>query len=123
MELTSIGGGVFCRDFFFVDSYFGSAFDGFVSSNYLAGTIPECVWGLRNLTSLYASGNRLSGSIPDVLGASLRNISLSYNYLEGSLPKSLTKHPNMTIELSHNRIRGALGIFENAKGIKQLMHL
>ncbi len=120
LELTSIGGGKFCREYSFVDSFFGSQFNGFTSSTYLAGTIPECVWGLRNLTSLYASGNRLSGSIPDTLGVRLQNISLSYNHFDGSLPESLTKYPNMSIELSHNRIRGDLSVFESAKDIKQL---
>lgn len=82
--------------------------------NTIGGTLPECVWHLRNLTTLHLTGNGLTGTIisrlPDhsVIG----DLSLSHNQFSGTIP------PNMQVvrrvDLSHNQFSGG---YENSVGV------
>ena len=69
LELTSMGGGKSCREETFKGTFLGQYFDGFTTSKYLEGTIPDCIWSLANHATLYVGGNRIRGQIPEVLGS------------------------------------------------------
>ncbi len=112
LELTSMGGGKSCRYDTFKDTFLSHYFDGFTTSKYLEGTIPDCIWSLPNLTTLFAGGNRIQGQIPEALGTQLREISLPFNHLSGTLPSALVTNPTISsVALQQNRLQGDLGVF------------
>ncbi|KAK9050328.1 hypothetical protein SSX86_030701 [Deinandra increscens subsp. villosa] len=83
-----------------------------LSYNYLNGTIPD-EWNSTQLDFLVVAGNRLSGSIPKLLGdiTSLRYLSLENNMFSGNVPTELGKLVNLaTLVLSANNLTGKLPI-------------
>eukprot|EP00605_Chrysophyceae_sp_TOSAG23-4_P002706 GSChrysophyteH1.ASY1.ANO1.2984.1 assembled CDS len=119
LELTSMGGGKSCRDDTFKDTFLENYFNGFTTTKYLKGTIPDCIWSLPNLATLYAGGNRICGQIPEVLGPQLMNLSLPFNYLNGTLPSALVTNPSIsTVSLQHNRLTGDLGAFSHVSHLE-----
>eukprot|EP00605_Chrysophyceae_sp_TOSAG23-4_P001644 GSChrysophyteH1.ASY1.ANO1.1805.1 assembled CDS len=118
LDFTNMGGGKSCRKNTFNDTFLGHYFDGFTTSKYLEGTIPDCIWSLPNLAIFYAGGNRIRGQIPEVLGSQLQNISLPFNNLEGKLPSALVTNPNIsTVALQHNRLQGDLSVFSSLSSL------
>ena len=67
----------------------------FLSNNGLSGTISTEFGLLKPLKNLYLLGNQLTGSIPSELGflASLEHLSLGRNRLRGSIPRQITSLP------------------------------
>jgi hypothetical protein len=69
----------------------------YLSSNNLAGSIPNTLGNLSSLGGLEMSSNQLSGSIPSALGSlpSLRSLDLAVNQLTGSIPSTLGNLSNL----------------------------
>ena len=64
-----------------------------------------------NLTGLDLRENRLSGSIPPVLGnlSNLARLDLAYNSLSGTIPRQLGNLPNLAmLDLAYNRLSGTI---------------
>ncbi|XP_065875639.1 receptor-like protein kinase HSL1 [Euphorbia lathyris] len=79
-------------------------------SNSLSGSLPV---GFSNLTTLRrfdASMNELTGTIPyDLCELELESLNLYDNRLEGSLPESISKSPNLyELKLFNNKLTGKL---------------
>ena len=87
--------------------------------NTIGGTVPPCVWDMRNLTVLHLVGNGLSGSLATMLPASNRlvDLSISHNQLTGTIPVEFFKVSKL--DLSFNQLDGeytyhSQNILENA---------
>ena len=74
--------------------------------NTVGGTIPSCVWTLRNLTVLHLTGNGLSGELFHSLpfSSQFTDLSLSHNQLSGTIPLDFLKIANL--DLSYNKLQG-----------------
>ena len=72
------------------------------------GSIPDCVTSLRNLKTLRASRNRLTGTLPAAINnmASLTVLDLSLKMIRGRVPEALgdISHNLDTIQLQDNRL-------------------
>lgn len=91
---------------------------GCSSSSMMTGTIPSCLFTMPNMRSLYLSSNNLLGSLPsDILTFSphLINVSVSYNRMEGTIPKKLMHSKLSVLDLANNKFTGLLsdGITDN----------
>ncbi|URE00824.1 inactive receptor kinase [Musa troglodytarum] len=64
-----------------------------LSANNLTGVVPFAVNNLTRLTGLFLENNHLSGSLPSIGIASLVDFNVSYNELNGSVPRSLERFP------------------------------
>ena len=64
--------------------------------NTVGGTVPSCVWALRNLSVLHLTGNGLTGELVRWLPVSsqIADLSLSHNQLIGTIPADIL---NITI--------------------------
>ena len=90
----------------------------YLARNNLAGTIPECIMWLPELTGLYLDSNALSGTIPDGLRwlTSLQQWQLSENQLSGTIPAWVGRIPHLKdLYLSKNAFEGALPEFRKAR--------
>jgi hypothetical protein len=74
--------------------------------NTIHGTVPLCVWALRNLSVLHLTGNGLSGELVRSLPVSsqIADLSLSYNQLSGTIPLDILNIASL--DLSHNQLGG-----------------
>jgi hypothetical protein len=74
--------------------------------NTIGGTIPPCLWSLRNLSVLHLTGNGLSGVIVPSLSdnSQLSDVSLSHNQLSGTIPLDILEID--MLDLSHNQFEG-----------------
>jgi hypothetical protein len=74
--------------------------------NKIGGSIPSCVWTLRNLSVLHLTGNGLSGELVQVLPANSQvvDVSLSHNELTGTIPVDIFNIAN--VDLSYNQFGG-----------------
>ncbi|XP_076944030.1 uncharacterized protein LOC143614492 [Bidens hawaiensis] len=83
---------------------------GLSSSPGLAGTIPESVYQLTELTQLILYAGIVTGFIPSEIGRRLKNlrvVSLTGNRLTGAIPASFSELQNLhTLDLSHNKLTG-----------------
>uniref|UniRef100_A0ACD5YJN8 Uncharacterized protein n=1 Tax=Avena sativa TaxID=4498 RepID=A0ACD5YJN8_AVESA len=80
-----------------------------LASNYFSGALPA--GGFPALQLLDASDNLLNGTLPpDFGGAALRFINLSSNRIAGAIPVEMASRlpPNVTIDLSNNKLTGAI---------------
>jgi hypothetical protein len=77
-----------------------------LGENLLTGTLPESFSDLRKLQRLYMDYNELTGSIPTIL--SLESMSLSYNFLSGTIPDSDTFENLQRVYLNFNMISGSI---------------
>nr|TKS14866.1 hypothetical protein D5086_0000039140 [Populus alba] len=57
------------------------------SHNHLSGSIPDTIGSWKSLEKLFMENNMFSGVIPGTLGDALHLLNLSFNDLEGLLPK------------------------------------
>ncbi|CAN4083368.1 unnamed protein product [Withania somnifera] len=104
----------------------------YLDNNFLEGTVPQSLNGLKNLRRLELQGNKLTGSFPemgqlinlnyiDVSGnsisgelpanfpASLIELAMRNNSIEGNIPARLTGLKFLqVIDLSHNRLSGSV---------------
>ncbi|XP_051194754.1 protein STRUBBELIG-RECEPTOR FAMILY 3 isoform X3 [Lolium perenne] len=80
--------------------------------NYVAATMEGQLGSLGNFTSITTinlSNNKISGTIPDDLPVTLRNLFLSDNQLTGSIPMSLSNLKSLTaMSLNDNHLDGQL---------------
>ncbi|XP_074588633.1 receptor-like protein EIX2 [Curcuma longa] len=97
------------------DMYYGRSLDLVnsldLSSNSLAGDIPEGIGDLASLGNLNLSRNRLTGKIPSSIGglASLESLDLSMNLLSGNIPRSLSSLTFLSyLNLSCNNLSGEI---------------
>jgi hypothetical protein len=74
--------------------------------NTIGGTVPSCVWALRNLSVLHLTGNGLTGDLVRSLPASsqIADVSLSHNQLSGTIPLDILNIANL--DLSYNQLAG-----------------
>lgn len=78
------------------------------SSNALTGTIPS-QWGMAQLNSLVLHSNSFLGTLPSSTFPSLQALSVSYNYLSGTLPPANTWPFLQLLDVQHNPdLRGTL---------------
>jgi Leucine-rich repeat (LRR) protein len=76
------------------------------------GTIPECIWGMKNLTVLSLSGNGMEGTISSIpKDTKLINLTLSHNHLTGTIPRSIQIYPFVSLDLSYNKFTGEASSF------------
>lgn len=79
-----------------------------LQGNNLTGEFPE-LGELGNLNFLDASSNGISGELPSIFPASLIEISMRNNSIEGNIPTSLTSLVYLQVlDLSHNRLTGSV---------------
>ncbi|RYH18868.1 hypothetical protein EON65_26795 [archaeon] len=80
----------------------------FVLTKALKGTIPPCIFTMRMLVSLRLSSNYLTGSLPTNYSLSLLNLSVSHNFIHGTIPYELQRKLMSNLDLSYNRLTGYL---------------
>ena len=79
--------------------------------NRLSGSIPPVLGELSRLKGLNLEGNQLSGPIPASIGnlSNLRDLNLGINQLSGSIPPELGNLTNLTyLVLSRNQLSGSI---------------
>ncbi|EPS63924.1 hypothetical protein M569_10855, partial [Genlisea aurea] len=64
-----------------------------LSSNNFTGPIPFSLNNLTRLSGLFLQRNEFSGSLPSIGQSSLVDFNVSYNLLNGSIPRSLARFP------------------------------
>ncbi|URD99051.1 inactive receptor kinase [Musa troglodytarum] len=64
-----------------------------LSGNSLTGSIPFAINSLTHLTGLFLQNNHLSGNLPSINIGSLVAFNVSYNQLNGSIPRTLEHFP------------------------------
>lgn len=73
----------------------------------MEGSIPDCVFRMKELRVLHLTGNELCGQLrelhPDTM---MINMSLAYNHLSGTIPRSYLNHSFQSLDLSYNKITG-----------------
>ncbi|KAM3245340.1 hypothetical protein ACQJBY_056579 [Aegilops geniculata] len=82
-----------------------------LSSNSLAGQIPEEITLLIGLTNLNLSNNQFIGTIPNQVGdlKRLESLDLSFNEFSGGIPSSLSALTYLShLNLSYNNLSGAI---------------
>ena len=74
--------------------------------NTIGGTVPACVWALRNLSVLHLTGNGLTGELVRSLPVNSRivDLSLSHNQLSGTIPLDILNIA--TLDMSYNQLTG-----------------
>jgi Leucine-rich repeat (LRR) protein len=74
----------------------------------MTGSIPDCVWLMSDLKMLNLAGNGLIGDIggTNVSMQSLLSLTLSHNYLSGTIPLWLQTKNMSHLDLSHNKLTG-----------------
>jgi Leucine-rich repeat (LRR) protein len=84
--------------------------DSYTLTQTVSGTVPQCLYALPSLETLHMAGNAFTGTIPENASASpaLQELSLSHNVLTGTIPAALLLRPWLSLDLSYNRLSGAL---------------
>ena len=80
-----------------------------LANNFFSGALPG--GGFPALQVLDVSANLLNGTLPsDFGGAALRYVNLSSNRIAGAIPPEMASHlpANVTIDLSYNNLTGAI---------------
>ena len=90
---------------------FNTAYDCEVYYNdHLPGTIPGCLFTMPTLQIIHLSGIGMKSSLPNVpsISASLKNLSMVYNMITGTIPENIQNKNWDSIELSYNKLTGTL---------------
>jgi hypothetical protein len=95
-------------------------FSGVALFNTIGGTLPECLWHLKNLTTLHLTGNGLTGTVVAKVPpySRMSHLSLSHNKLSGGIPLGIEKVQK--VDLSYNQFSGT---FEDSTGEWQNLEL
>lgn len=91
----------------------GRVTDISLGRNYLTGTLPSQISGLKSLYSLTADNNSLSGIIPTEISQlqNLRALDLEYNSLTGNIPVQLNQLQNLSLlHLGYNNLSGSIPV-------------
>jgi Leucine-rich repeat (LRR) protein len=74
------------------------------------GTVPACMFHMRNLSTLHISGNGLTGPLPADTDISPRliDLTISHNDLTGNIPVAFQQRMWKNLDLSYNRLAGQL---------------
>ncbi|XP_077217215.1 putative receptor-like protein kinase At3g47110 [Tasmannia lanceolata] len=96
-----------------------------VSNNKLSGEIPSMLGGCIALVYLYMDTNFFQGTIPPSLSTlrGIEELDLSSNKLSGQIPEFLEKYSLQYLNLSFNDLEGEVpkeGIFKNDSGVSLL---
>jgi Leucine-rich repeat (LRR) protein len=84
-------------------------FTGVVLNNVLDGTIPHCIWKMKELIVLSLSSNGLTGTLQDLdVNSSLQSLTLSHNHLTGTIPLMIQTHHFLSLDLSFNQFIGGV---------------
>jgi len=97
-----------------------------LSSNSLAGQIPEEITLLKGLTNLNLSNNQLIGTIPNKVGdlKLLESLDLSYNEFSGAIPSSLSALTYLShLNLSYNNLSGAIPSGQQLQALDNQMYI
>jgi Leucine-rich repeat (LRR) protein len=72
--------------------------------------IPDCLFNMEQLTTLQLSGNIIKGSISDnlVINSKLKDLAMSNNQFQGSIPKEILGRKWHYLNLGHNKLGGVL---------------
>ncbi|XP_042463865.1 probable leucine-rich repeat receptor-like protein kinase At1g68400 [Zingiber officinale] len=73
-----------------------------LAENRFSGSIPEEFTSLLDLERLELQDNALSGAVPSLAQGRLAALNLSYNFLEGSIPRSLAARGFDASSFEHN---------------------
>ena len=75
------------------------------TDNLLNGTVPPLPTSVvTNASVIFLRGNSFTGWIPDhYFNSNFRDLDLSYNLLNGTIPSSITSMELIALDLSHNR--------------------
>ncbi|KAF3440971.1 hypothetical protein FNV43_RR19257 [Rhamnella rubrinervis] len=80
----------------------------------ISGQFPELLFGLPNLKYVYIENNKLSGKIPENIGAKLAHLgalSIEGNRFTGSIPSSISAMTQLTqLKLGGNLLTGSIPI-------------
>ncbi|KAF3438327.1 hypothetical protein FNV43_RR21089 [Rhamnella rubrinervis] len=81
-----------------------------LSQNDLSGS-PKSLSKITTLSRFAANQNEFNGVVPSGITKFLKNLDLSYNMLNGSIPSDLLAPPNLqSVDLSFNRLEGSLPV-------------
>jgi hypothetical protein len=91
-----------------------------LNENKLSGSIPEMLGKLKNLTRLYLYQNSLTGSIPKELGnlSNLTHLDLNNNSLSGNIPEEIRNLKSLVLlDLSNNKLTGSTPIWASEQAL------
>lgn len=83
-------------------------FSSYRSRDDSNGRIPLCVFNMSSLQELHLSGNGYTGSLPSEISPVLVDLSLSHNYLTGTIPHSIQNKQWKDLRISYNLLLGTL---------------
>ena len=96
----------------------------YVSKGYVSQkSVPACYFHMPSLLLLHLSGNSHTGTIPADISATLQDLSLSHNFLTGSIPSSVQDRNWLNLDLSHNRLKGLLRQYAVSEGQQSSLQL
>jgi hypothetical protein len=100
LSLNGLGAAEGCRD------TVKFPISGVTLFNTIGGTLPACLWRMRNLSALHVTGNGLTGGLISELPpySPITDLSLSHNKFSGSIPLGIQRIQR--IDLSYNQFSG-----------------
>jgi hypothetical protein len=100
LSLNGLGAAEGCRD------TVKFLISGVALFNTIGGTLPACLWRMRNLSALHVTGNALTGGLISELPpySPITDLSLSHNKFSGSIPLGIQRIQR--IDLSYNQFSG-----------------
>ena len=87
---------------------FRSALTVKLQYNYLSGYLGPSLAYSKTIAFLWLHGNRLSGSIPPLIGPMVIVFFLSHNALSGTLPPSLLNSTIIQFDVTQSRLSGTI---------------
>ncbi len=113
ISLGELTAGESCRSSVWDSTALSNIFDGFRDKSSISGVIPSCIFSLPNLITLRLSGNGIPGTLPEILGSSLKVLDASHNRLHGTIPKDFFSSQLEVLDLSSNWLSGDLSFAED----------
>lgn len=83
---------------------------GLTTVSTVPGSLPSCIFEMPNVAQVNIAGNGMRSGLYDIpMTSKLRNLTLSYNRLTGTIPVSIQTRSEMNIlDLSFNRLKGTI---------------